>query len=119
MKQSRSKVWWLVVSVLGSALGAAAYFGGWFRVARQRSRRRLRSRPVAKQPDPIAVTVAEAVSRPVERRVRTVGTLHGFEESTSGRWSMAMCARCYTMSATSCDPATRCSKSTTRTFAWR
>ncbi len=33
-----------------------------------------------KQAEPIVVTVAAATPRPVERRVRTVGTLHGFEE---------------------------------------
>jgi multidrug efflux pump subunit AcrA (membrane-fusion protein) len=32
------------------------------------------------QAEPIVVTVAAATPRPVERRVRTVGTLHGFEE---------------------------------------
>lgn len=30
--------------------------------------------------DPVVVTVTAATPRPVERRVRTVGTLHGFEE---------------------------------------
>lgn len=34
----------------------------------------------AKPPEAVAVTVAAAQRRPVERRVRTVGTLHGFEE---------------------------------------
>ena len=34
----------------------------------------------AKVPDAVVVTVAAATPRPVERRVRTVGTLHGFEE---------------------------------------
>lgn len=33
-----------------------------------------------KQAEPVVVTVAVATPRPVERRVRTVGTLHGFEE---------------------------------------
>ncbi len=84
MKQSRSKVWWLVVSVLGSALGVAAYFGGWLSSNTPAVEATATVAPVAKQPDPIAVTVAEAVSRPVERRVRTVGTLHGFEEIDIG-----------------------------------
>jgi RND family efflux transporter MFP subunit len=34
----------------------------------------------ARQPEAVAVTVAAPVPRPVDRRVRTVGTLHGFEE---------------------------------------
>lgn len=34
----------------------------------------------ARQPEAVAVTVATPVPRPVDRRVRTVGTLHGFEE---------------------------------------
>ena len=33
-----------------------------------------------KQSEPVVITVAAATGRPVERRVRTVGTLHGFEE---------------------------------------
>ncbi|MBL8827989.1 MAG: efflux RND transporter periplasmic adaptor subunit [Planctomycetaceae bacterium] len=84
MKQSRSKIVWLVVSVLGSALGAAAYFGGWLSKDTAPVDAPAAIAPVAKQPDPIAVTLAEAVSRPVERRVRTVGTLHGFEEIEIG-----------------------------------
>ena len=34
----------------------------------------------ARQAEPVVITVATATARPVERRVRTVGTLHGFEE---------------------------------------
>ncbi|MEN9666654.1 MAG: hypothetical protein RLZZ326_3017 [Planctomycetota bacterium] len=34
----------------------------------------------AKAAEAVVVTVVSAMTRPVERRVRTVGTLHGFEE---------------------------------------
>jgi len=37
-----------------------------------------------RQPEAVAVTVAAAEPRTVERRVRTVGTLHGYEEITIG-----------------------------------
>jgi len=40
--------------------------------------------PAAKPPEAVAVTVAAAQQRSVERRVRTVGTLHGFEEIAIG-----------------------------------
>ena len=36
--------------------------------------------PAPAAPDPVVVTTVVAEPRPVERRVRTVGTLHGFEE---------------------------------------
>lgn len=42
------------------------------------------SPPAVKEPLPVAVTVAAAVPRTVDRRVRTVGTLHGFEEIDVG-----------------------------------
>jgi len=59
----------LVPGLQGSASGRAAPPAGDHPAA-----------PQAKQADPVVVTVAAATPRPVERRVRTVGTLHGFEE---------------------------------------
>jgi hypothetical protein len=71
--------WIALVSALSGAAAAAVHFG-------------LLTLPGAAPPAPVpdteteklsaavVVTVAPATLRPVERRVRTVGTLHGFEE---------------------------------------
>jgi multidrug efflux pump subunit AcrA (membrane-fusion protein) len=67
--------------VVGGVVAAAAYAGlfpGWKRPAEPATT--PAPTPTARHPEAIAVTVTAAVQRTVERRVRTVGTLHGFEE---------------------------------------
>lgn len=80
MKGNRvRKILWTIV-LLAGGVATAAYLG-WLPGGHEGAPKV--QEPVAttsKQPDPIAVTVAEAVPRAVERRVRIVGTLHGFEE---------------------------------------
>lgn len=70
-----------LAACLGGALAAAVHFG---LVAlpggTEADAPPPAASPVAKAPDAIVVTTTPAVPRSVERRVRTVGTLHGFEE---------------------------------------
>jgi RND family efflux transporter MFP subunit len=70
-----------VLAALG--LAAAWRFGllppGLGRPAAEPAAHSAPGAPV-RQPEAVAVTVAAPVPRPVDRRVRTVGTLHGFEE---------------------------------------
>jgi multidrug efflux pump subunit AcrA (membrane-fusion protein) len=67
------------LAVVGGGLSAAAYYGLILKADRPEATPAA-SAPTIRQPEAIAVTVAVAVPRSVERRVRTVGTLHGFEE---------------------------------------
>ena len=80
MKGNRvRKILWTIVLLAGGIATAASL--GWLPGGHEGAPKV--QEPVAttsKQPEPIAVTVAEAVPRAVERRVRIVGTLHGFEE---------------------------------------
>lgn len=70
----------LLVGALGCAVAAAAY-AGWIPVGRGVAKTPVDPAAATVKPvEAIAVTVAAAVPRAVERRVRTVGTLHGFEE---------------------------------------
>lgn len=76
---------WLVLGALtGAACFAAVRFGGVKLTDPDRPAATESSgEPTVtpdKGPDPVVVTVAAATPRAVERRVRTVGTLHGFEE---------------------------------------
>ena len=72
-----------LLAVVGSGVVAAAFFGlipGWKRPAEPAAATHPTAPHTARHPAAIAVTVTAAVPRTVERRVRTVGTLHGFEE---------------------------------------
>lgn len=76
---------WLIM--LAAGVAAASYFGWLPRPGAgdvPPAESTAAAPPAAKEPDPIPVTVAAAVPRSVERRVRTVGTLHGFEEIDVG-----------------------------------
>ena len=67
--------------VVGGVVAAAAYAGlfpGWKQPAEPATT--PAQTPTVRHAEAIAVTVTAAVPRSVERRVRTVGTLHGFEE---------------------------------------
>lgn len=71
------------VAVVGGGVAAAAYVGlipGWKNNAEPTRAAPAAAAPAARHAEAIAVTVAATVPRTVERRVRTVGTLHGFEE---------------------------------------
>jgi multidrug efflux pump subunit AcrA (membrane-fusion protein) len=72
-----------LLACIGGGVAAAAYYGpipGWKRPAELASAAPPTAPHTARHPEAIAVTVTAAVPRTVERRVRTVGTLHGFEE---------------------------------------
>ena len=72
-----------ILTVVGGGVVAAAFFGlipGWKRPAEPTASAPPTAPHTARHPEAIAVTVTAAVQRTVERRVRTVGTLHGFEE---------------------------------------
>lgn len=66
---------------LGAGVGAAGYLG-WLPIGGERTPvAAAQEKPAANAPaDPIAVTVGQATARSVDRRVRTVGTLHSYEE---------------------------------------
>ena len=69
--------------IVGGVVAAAAYAGlipGWKRPAEPTAATPPSAPHTARHAEAIAVTVTAAVPRTVERRVRTVGTLHGFEE---------------------------------------
>lgn len=70
----------IAAGVLACCVAGAAY-AGWIPLGRGAKKSPVET-PVAmtKASEAVAVTVAAAVPRSVERRVRTVGTLHGFEE---------------------------------------
>jgi multidrug efflux pump subunit AcrA (membrane-fusion protein) len=77
--------WWALGSlVVGAALGAIRFGLVTLPGTGAPSAAGPAADPAAgaarKQAEPVVVTVAVATARPVERRVRTVGTLHGFEE---------------------------------------
>ncbi len=77
--------WWALGSlVVGAALGAIRFGLVTLPGSGATSTASPAGEPVTgaarKQAEPVVVTVAAATGRPVERRVRTVGTLHGFEE---------------------------------------
>ncbi|MBA4019224.1 MAG: hypothetical protein C0483_18820 [Pirellula sp.] len=72
----------IVICVLGGGVAAAAY-AGWLpgrKDAKPATAEQAAASAAAKKPEAVAVTVALATARPIERRVRTVGTLHGYEE---------------------------------------
>jgi len=72
-----------LLAIVGGGVVAAAYYGlipGWKRPAEPAAATHPTAPHTARHPEAIAVTVTAAVPRTVERRVRTVGTLHGFEE---------------------------------------
>ena len=72
-----------LLAVIGGGIAVAAFFGvipGWKRSAEPGPTVPQDAAPTARHAEAIPVTVAAAVPRSVERRVRTVGTLHGFEE---------------------------------------
>ena len=72
-----------LLAVVGGAVAVAASFGlipGWKRQAEPAAATPPTAPHTSRHPESIAVTVTAAVPRTVERRVRTVGTLHGFEE---------------------------------------
>ena len=71
------------VAVVGGCVAAASYYGlipGWKKPPEPAPTAAPAATHTPKHSDAIAVTVAASVPRTVERRVRTVGTLHGFEE---------------------------------------
>lgn len=72
----------IVICVLGGGVAAAAYAGflPGKKVAKPPAAEQAAADATVKQPEAVAVTVAPATARPIERRVRTVGTLHGYEE---------------------------------------
>lgn len=77
--------WWALGSlVVGAALGAIRFGLVTLPGSGATSTASPAGEPVTgaarKQAEPVVITVATATGRPVERRVRTVGTLHGFEE---------------------------------------
>ena len=79
---TRRRMRWLaIVSALVGGAAAMMAFG----ILKLPGGKAPAGKPVAgaadeKVVEPVVVTVAPATKRPVERRVRTVGTLHGFEE---------------------------------------
>lgn len=72
----------IVVCVLGGGIAAAAYAGflPGKKDPKPTAAEQAAASAAAKKPEAVAVTVAPATARPIERRVRTVGTLHGYEE---------------------------------------
>ncbi|MGC3966434.1 MAG: efflux RND transporter periplasmic adaptor subunit [Pirellulales bacterium] len=81
MSGKRIKGWLMTLVVCGGGIAAAAYTGI---LPLGKSKGTAAPSPAAaapaKAPEAIAVTVAQATPRTVERRVRIVGTLAGFEE---------------------------------------
>jgi len=74
---------WLLAAISGlaGAVAAAAFFGLIeLPVGGEHSAAPEASAPAPKAPEAVVVTTVFAEPRSVERRVRTVGTLHGFEE---------------------------------------
>lgn len=72
-----------ILAVVGGGVVAAAFFGlipAWKRPAEPTASAPPGAPHTARHHEAIAVTVTATVPRTVERRVRTVGTLHGFEE---------------------------------------
>lgn len=84
-RPQRGLRWWALGSlVVGVALGAIRFGlvtlpGGGTPSAAGPAGEAVTG-ATTKQAEPVVITVAAATARPVERRVRTVGTLHGFEE---------------------------------------
>ena len=72
--------WLAILSGLAGAAAAALHFGIVTVPSRAPAARQTSAVPADKTVEPVVVTVARATLRPLERRVRTVGTLHGFEE---------------------------------------
>lgn len=74
------KILW-TIAICGGGFAAAAY-AGLLQIgkSKQPADAAASQAIAAKQPDPIAVTVAPATARTVERRVKIVGTLRGYEE---------------------------------------
>jgi multidrug efflux pump subunit AcrA (membrane-fusion protein) len=84
-RPQRSLRWWALGSlVVGAALGAIRFGLVTLPGSGPTAAAGPAGEPVtggaARQAEPVVITVATATARPVERRVRTVGTLHGFEE---------------------------------------
>lgn len=71
-----------MIGVLGGGIAAAAYAGFWpgKKNTQPTAAEQAAAAGSARKPEPVAVTVAAATRRSIERRVRTVGTLHGYEE---------------------------------------
>lgn len=84
-RAGRLRLWLALLSAVAGALAAAVHFGlvslpGAASGASEGVRVEGGEEPG--KPLPVAVTTATAAERSVEERVRTVGTLHGFEEIT-------------------------------------
>lgn len=84
-RPQRGLRWWALGSlVVGAALGAIRFGLVTLPGSGPPAAAGPAGEPVTgatrKQAEPVVITVATATARPVERRVRTVGTLHGFEE---------------------------------------
>ena len=84
-RPQRGLRWWALGSlVVGAALGAIRFGLVTLPGSGPPAAAGPAGEPVTgatrKQAEPVVITVAAATARPVERRVRTVGTLHGFEE---------------------------------------
>ena len=71
--------WIALISALSGAAAAAVHFG-LVTLPGAAPPAALPATETEKPPAAVVVTVGPATLRPVERRVRTVGTLHGFEE---------------------------------------
>lgn len=67
-----------LVLALGAGVGVASYFG--LLPGGERAKSASTAEKPSAAPEPIAVTVAAATPRAIERRVRTVGTLQSYEE---------------------------------------
>ena len=84
-RPQRGLRWWALGSlVVGAAFGAIRFGLVTLPGSGPTSAAGPAGEPVngaaRKQAEPVVITVVAATARPVERRVRTVGTLHGFEE---------------------------------------
>lgn len=78
------KILW-TIAICGGGFAAAAYAGLVpIGKSKQPTDAAANQAAASKQPDPIAVTVAPATTRTVERRVKIVGTLRGYEEIDIG-----------------------------------
>lgn len=74
------KILW-TIALCGGGFAAASYAGFIpLGKAKKPAEAEAPAAAAVKQPDAIAVTVAQATTRTVERRVKIVGTLRGFEE---------------------------------------
>lgn len=85
MSGKRIKNWLITLVVCGGGVAAAAFagvlpMGKSKEAATKEAATSATAEPAAKSQEAIAVTVASATPRTVERRVRIVGTLAGFEE---------------------------------------